>query len=563
MPKLLLRILLVFVVSTCYSYAQNFIVNNYAAEVFIEEEGYFDVKEKYNLTFYAHKHGIFRNIQLKYDLLNEEGDYEKRAIRVKNVEVPGWKYVTSNKIINDLSGTIEIKIGDANVTVTGPQEYNIHYRVENAFLFEKEATQFYWNLKPSDWYANFEAMSFTTHLPESVSIDESDIKVYSGSYGNTNLSEDFAVDLNEGVITIQSNPGYVSRYGDSVTVLVSLPTNVIKEQLPWWPFGAKYGWTLVIGLLFGFFYIVWRKHGKDDKVISVTNYYPPENINPALAGYLIDDSGDTSDLISLLPYWGAQGYIMIKEIEKKGLFQKNDTQLNKLKELPNDSPPYERKLFKELFRGSRDVVTISSLKDTFYTTMNEAKLLLKKEAQPYYLPKSRAVKAIMSGVLVLLLFVLTPIVLYFWGLIGAISVAVSCIILLFLNIFMIKKNSKGNEMLAHLKGFRQFVKLAEANRLEVLLKEDPHYFETTMAYALAFGYFEKWAHKFKDLNIKPPDWYSTTSNRPFSMHSFSQSFDSAMSSAQSTMVSSPSSSGSGGGGGSSGGGFGGGGGGSW
>ena len=128
-----------------------------------------------------------------------------------------------------------------------------------------------------------------------------------------------------------------------------------------------------------------------------------------------------------------------------------------------------------------------------------------------------------------------------------------------------KKNTKGNDAFAHLKGFRNFVKLAETKRLGVLLNEDPHYFENTMAYALAFGYFDKWAGKFKGLDVQPPDWYHTTSNRPFSMHSFSNSFDSAMSSTRSTMVSSPSSSGSsgGGGGGFSGGGFGGGGGGSW
>lgn len=40
-------------------------------------------------------------------------------IRVKNVEVFGWKYVIFNKIINDLFGIIEIKIGDVNVIVMG------------------------------------------------------------------------------------------------------------------------------------------------------------------------------------------------------------------------------------------------------------------------------------------------------------------------------------------------------------------------------------------------------------------------------------------------------------
>lgn len=562
--KVVLRFFVVILAFATSVHAQDFIVNNYSAEIFIKKEGYFTVSEQYDLTFRTYKHGIYRNIQLTYDLLTEKGTQEKRKIKVKNVKVPGRTFVTSGKIINDLTGELEIKIGDKDITITGPQKYTINYQVENAFLFEEKATQFYWNLKPPGWYANFESMRFTIHVPEGVSVPQDAIKLYAGYTGNTNESDDFNIDYQEGIIQISSKEDFVSRYGESVTLLVSLPPNVITETKPFWPFGARYGWTLIIASLLVGFYVIWRIHGKDDKVISATSYYPPENIDPAMAGYLIDDKSDTSDLISLLPYWGSQGYITIKEIEKKGLFQKNDTQLNKLKDLPNTAAAYERKMFTNLFRGSRDVVLISSLKDSFYTTMGEAKELLKKEAQPYYLPKSKAVKKIVSGVVVVLLFLLSAIVLYVWGLLAAGLVAFTCIFLLLLNFFMIKKNTKGNEALAHLKGFRQFVKLAEAKRLGVLLNEDPHYFENTMAYALAFGYFDKWTSKFKGLDVKPPDWYYTTSNRPFSMHSFSNSFDSAMSSTKSTMVSSPSSSGSsGGGGGFSGGGFGGGGGGSW
>ncbi|MGV8815562.1 MAG: DUF2207 family protein, partial [Gelidibacter sp.] len=138
------------------------------------------------------------------------------------------------------------------------------------------------------------------------------------------------------------------------------------------------------------------------------------------------------------------------------------------------------------------------------------------------------------------------------------------ILLIIMNKHMIKKNAKGNTALSELKGFRQFIKVAEINKLKMLIIEDPHYFETTMGYALAFGLFDKWASKFEALNIPPPTWYSSSSTVPLTMNSFSNSFANTMSSAKSTMVSSPTTSSSGSsGGGSSGGGFGGGGGGSW
>ena len=147
------------------------------------------------------------------------------------------------------------------------------------------------------------------------------------------------------------------------------------------------------------------------------------------------------------------------------------------------------------------------------------------------------------------------------GLFAALAIIPTSIFLLTMSVHLIKKNAKGNRALSDLKGFKQFIKVAEENKLKMLLQESPSYFENTMSYALAFGLFNQWAKKFEALNLQPPNWYSSTTGA-MTMNNFSNSFSSSISSAKSTMISSPSSSSSGGGG-SSGGGFGGGGGGSW
>ena len=128
---------------------------------------------------------------------------------------------------------------------------------------------------------------------------------------------------------------------------------------------------------------------------------------------------------------------------------------------------------------------------------------------------------------------------------------------------MRKRIVKGDEALQKIEGFRMFIKKAKKKELEWLLKENPTYFEDTLAYAVAFGLVEKYAKKFEGLVSTSPEWYSSTSGH-LHMAGFSNSFNSAMQSASASFVSRPSSSsGSGGsfGGGSSGGGFGGGGGG--
>ena len=202
---------------------------------------------------------------------------------------------------------------------------------------------------------------------------------------------------------------------------------------------------------------------------------------------------------------------------------------------------------------------VSSLKNTFYSTMNVAKGELKDAAQKYYDSKARKAYWITGGGIVLSLILILPTFFYFWGFVALFCGLGVGILLLILNRYMVKKNPKGTQLFSELKGFQKFIKTAEENRLKMLLKESPSYFESTMAYALAFGAFEQWADKFESLDIPPPKWYHSSGTN-LGMHHFSRSFAQTISSTSSTMISSPSSKS---GGGSSGGGFGGGGGGSW
>ena len=138
--------------------------------------------------------------------------------------------------------------------------------------------------------------------------------------------------------------------------------------------------------------------------------------------------------------------------------------------------------------------------------------------------KSNKVQSVTAIILIILMIALFPLNLYFWGIIAAIAGVVFCIFLLVMNQYMVKKNREGNAVFSELKGFRQFIKIAEERKLKMLLKEDPGYFESTMSYALAFGLFDKWAKKFDGLDVQPPTWYTSTSGNAFMMSNFSESF---------------------------------------
>ncbi|MEP2936146.1 MAG: DUF2207 domain-containing protein [Gilvibacter sp.] len=553
-----------WVILTNVTFGQGFTVQNFQADIYISEAGYFDVVETYDLNFTQYKHGIYRDIQTRYDLITYDNKNEVREIKIRQISVEDHMYESSSLFEQKVTGNAQIKIGDPDKTIIGAQRYEISYRVYNAFLYEPEATRFYWNVKPTNWYPNFNDVAFNIHFPDGARVSDTDVFIYAGFVGWNIESDQFETSLQNNTLTVKSKEGFVSIYGESVTVLINFEPGVITEAEPWWPFWSKNGWMLIIGAIVLGFYLLWSKHGKDKHVTTTTTYYPPDGIDPAMVGFLINDIEDTSDLISLIPYWGAQGYLKMEEIEKKGWLSSDDTRITKLKELPQNAPDYQKKLFNGLFsHGSNKAVLVSALKDSFYTTMNQAKSLLKKSAQRYYEPKSRAIRKIVAFVLFFLTVGLAVAFLYFYNWQAAVAMVICGIVLALLNIFMIKKNTKGNAIFGEIKGFKEFIKTAEQNKLKMLISESPIYFESTMGYALTFGYFNRWAKKFDALNVKPPDWYHYSGgSHSHGMQGFSKSFSGTMSSARATMVSSPSSSGSGGGG-SSGGGFGGGGGGSW
>lgn len=555
------------------SFAQDFDVNQFSADIYLSNEGYYDVVEKYDVYFHMQKHGLYRKIQTKYDFQDATGKISDRSIKIDHIDVPGHPFKTSSLKFQRLAGNVEIYIGDPNQYVTEAQHYEIRYRVSNALIDEDSIVHLYWNIKAAEWQAPFHQITFRVHAPEGSVLSAQNCFTYAGVAGNTDVSKDFSYQYNDSIYTAVSKPGWVSKEGEYVTTLVKLPRTLFIRTSP--PFFSKedYTWMGILLGIIGLFGMTWSKYGKDEKVIGLTSYYPPENIDPAMAGFLMNDREDASDLIALLPKWGAEGKIKLQEIPKEGWFGRADTKLIKYRDLSENAPEYEKILFEGLFSSSKATtdengkseVLISDLRDSFYVKMHRAKEKLKKEALPFYEAQSERIKNMVAVIAVLLLLATTITFFIFFGIMAGIAAFIVCLVIAIMSMYLRKKNAKGNQVLAELKGFRQFVKLADTNRIQTLLKDDPNYFEKTMSYALAFGLLDEWAGKFNDLNIPPPSWYQGSQpGQRLSMNSFAQSFGSSMSKAQTAMVSTPSSSGSGSsGGGSSGGGFGGGGGGSW
>lgn len=57
-------------------------------------------------------------------------------------------------------------------------------------------------------------------------------------------------------------------------------------------------------------------------------------------------------------------------------------------------------------------------------------------------------------------------------------------------------NDKGVQLLEEVRGFKKYLLAVDENKVKVLLKEDPLYFEKTLPYAVAYGIGDVWVGKF-------------------------------------------------------------------
>src|SRR5690606_9059102 len=148
-----------------------------------------------------------------------------------------------------------------------------------------------------------------------------------------------------GVLVGESHDNIQSDWNDQLTVLIKFPKSYFQPISFWTVFADRYLWLGIILVCFLGFYILWRIYGRDTRVVSGVQYYPPSNIDPALAGYLIKDSANFNNLLSLLPYFGTQGYLSIEEIDEKQSGKEKDIMIKMLKPLASTAKEYEKSFF--------------------------------------------------------------------------------------------------------------------------------------------------------------------------------------------------------------------------
>lgn len=528
----------------------------------------FEVEERIRWDFEgAQKHGIFRRIPVRYRrpyLPDTRMVIDVESVTDENGLPWTWRESASGD-------SLEIRIGDPQVTVSGEREYRIRYRVGRGLLYFEDHDELYWNATGNDWPVPIEAASARVELPSGTTASVARNACFAGPTGST-LAD--CSERNEGS-ALRFSAARALPPGSGLTVVVGLPKGFLPEpsslrRLLERAFDFLSLWLLLPVFAFGLLWRQWRAHGRDPGAADAlpVRYEPPVGLTPAEVGTVVDESADTLDLTATILDLAVRGLLRIEEIEGSGFLflSSRDYRLHRTGTSDAGLKEHERLLLAAVFASGPSVL-LSDLKNKFYESIPGIKRALYKElsGEAAYFPTSPdrvrnnyrlAGVAVAALGLVALWAEQSPLA------IGC-PVAAGAIVLAFSGA-MPRRTQKGRRACDDILGFREFVKRVDQDRLERTGGKTADRFEKILPYAVVLGVADRWATVFADIYLQPPGWYhSDRYGSGFRAQDFVSDVGSSLSSIGGTLTSQPGSGSSGFSGGSSGGGGGGGGGGSW
>ncbi len=567
---------LLIVACATSAFARSWRITDFHSTITIDDHGRTTVSERIEVQFTGQYNGIYRTIPVEYPgpggtnyslflTVDSVTDGIGQALRYESSREGDYK-----KLKIYVPGAV-----DTTRTVI------IHYSTPNAVRWFDDHDEFYWNVTGNDWPVPIDHASAEVTLPPNTA-GSLRAQAFTGVYGSHD--QEASANVEGSRVNFETTNPLVMRGG--LTIDIYIPKGLLHEP------GSltKFGWFLrsnpIVVLPFWTFavmFTIWWLKGRDpDPGQSVApQYEPPNNISPAEAGTLIDDSLDPRDITSTIVDLAVRGYIKIEQVEVPGVFSRHkDYNFHLLKDRTswgNELAPFERVMLENMFYGGQ-MTSLSGLRNRFYTAIPTIKSDIFDSLQRkgmYWLDPQSAAGYSFVGLLIIVIPVILLQVKGGMNFLDSVPLliaagAISAVIFFLFARVMTAKTLLGARTKVSILGFQEFMNRVDADRIKRL---PPDTFEKYLPYAMALGVEHQWAKAFAGIITQPPTWYAGPyTPGMWNPIFFTNDMNVMATSAHQAFVSAPraSSTGSGwsggggfGGGGFSGGGFGGGGGGAF
>lgn len=552
-----------------------------------------DVTERIAVDFHRlQRHGIYREITIRYLRVARAGIALDAGRTTVDLDLLGVEDANGNALQTSVQrgDRVRIRIGSPDVLVTGKQMYVVRYRLEaGGIAFFLDHDEFYWQVTGTEWPVPILAASARVLLPAGgVASDSAWTSwCYAGwSESNSNLRCTAAVTP---LVEHRFSSGRLEP-GEGLTLVAGFPKGIVpaptaaevlaERVATWWPVALPF-------LVFCFMWTSWFRRGREPHVGSIVPQWKiPDDLRPGTAGTLRDQRADMDDIVATLLDLAVRGYVKIREVKPKGLFEdispdsfigkalrslgasKTDWAIDRTEKSDADLLEYENAVLTGVL-DSRSSRQMTDLHNEFYKHISgiKSKMYAQVVTQGWFVqsPQSVRTRWIVTGVITIAVGIGGAVALQNGVL--AVGAVLSGIIMLAFSNAMPAMTPVGARRYAVVKGLEEYIRRAE--KLELESSQAPQrtteLFSRLLPYAVAVDATDIWVDQFASaLASQPPTWYVGTYVGHFDVVGFRSGLGDFQTAASRTMGSSPGSSGSGGGGGGSvGGGGGGGGGGSW
>lgn len=342
-------------------YANDYDITKYDVEIVVDEHNKYSIKENIDTYFNVSKHGIVRRIPLYNNIIRQDGTRERNRVLISNVHV-NEEFASSRENNNYV-----LKIGSADKTINGKHSYTISYDYDIGLDKNNKYDELYFNIIGTNWDTDISNVTFKITMPKE--FDASKLGFSYGEYGERN-TDNISYDVDGNVITGSFEGTLLA--GEGLNVRMVLPEGYfIRKSVGSSLLECWYYIIPILGVLIS--YLIWKKYGKDDQVVDIVSFYPPENMNSLDVAFAKKGSVNSNDAVSLLVYLASKGYIKIVEDKKS----KSRFTIQKVKEYDGNNKE-EELFFRGLFKKVWDSISSDELNESFYLTINS--ILTKKNS---------------------------------------------------------------------------------------------------------------------------------------------------------------------------------------
>ena len=331
-------------------------IRSFDAVVRANKDASLDVSETIVYDFEgASKHGIYRDIPIVYQ--RDGGTY---SLRWEVLSVTDQSGAARPYAIQKSGRDLRVRVGDADVLVSGVQTYVFKLKFWRAVQWFDGAPEVYWNATGDRWPVPIQTATARFYPPPGTDVSRIKITSYRGRLGSKTPAQTQV----EADSILYAARDLAPR--ENLTMVAGLPAGSITKPpklqgllwflTDWW--SAFTFPTISLGAMF----LLWRAKGRDIEggLPAQVEWSPPKDLTPADVGTLIDERCDMTDILSTLIDLAARGYLVIEDLSTRGavlgIGAKTDYAFTRTnQQIPLDAPlrTHETTFLKGLF-GTTD-----------------------------------------------------------------------------------------------------------------------------------------------------------------------------------------------------------------